>query len=306
MFEIDNINTYFVLFFVGLVGLCLGSFYNVVILRSLSGESIVFPPSKCPKCGTRLKWFHNIPVLSYVFLRGKCAFCREKISSQYPIVEIFTMLLFLITFIKFGVSLFTIFALIWISGLLIMTVTDLKEKIVDCNIAIFLGISGLIFNCTQFFNWNGLLNSILGLILGVVLLELIARLGYLFVKKRAMGEADTYIAGALGAILGWKSLLSVLMYSLAAAMIIVVPIFLYNRYKAGDKPVCLTSIIFILSVLSFYRINENWISYSLVVISGITLAILILKSLKNNNEHIYLPFVPALSAGALYFLFFVL
>ena len=70
----------YILFWVAILGLCLGSFYNVVILRSLTGESIVLPPSKCPKCNTRLKPWHNIPVLSYLFLRGRCAFCKEKIS----------------------------------------------------------------------------------------------------------------------------------------------------------------------------------------------------------------------------------
>ena len=80
-------NTY-ILIWVGIVGLCLGSFYNVVILRSLTGESIVFPGSKCPKCQNKLKPWHNIPVISYLFLRGKCAFCKEKISIQYPIISL--------------------------------------------------------------------------------------------------------------------------------------------------------------------------------------------------------------------------
>ena len=78
------------LFWICLIGLCLGSFYNVVILRSLSEESLVFPPSKCPKCQNRLKPWHNIPVFSYIFLKGKCAFCKEKISIQYPIIELTT------------------------------------------------------------------------------------------------------------------------------------------------------------------------------------------------------------------------
>ena len=82
-----DFNSY-LMFWVCVFGLCLGSFYNVVILRSLSGESIVFPPSKCPKCGNKLKPWHNIPVLSYIFLRGKCHFCKEPISILYPIIEL--------------------------------------------------------------------------------------------------------------------------------------------------------------------------------------------------------------------------
>src|SRR5574344_1423843 len=96
---------YFVLFLlVFITGTCIGSFLNVVILRAFSNESIVLPPSKCPKCQNRLKWNHNIPILSYLFLRWKCAFCKEKISIQYPIVEIITGILFLLFFLKYGFS----------------------------------------------------------------------------------------------------------------------------------------------------------------------------------------------------------
>ena len=72
---------YYILFWVCILGLCFGSFFNVVILRTLSNESIVFPPSKCPKCNNKLLWWHNIPVLSYILLRGKCYFCKEKIIN---------------------------------------------------------------------------------------------------------------------------------------------------------------------------------------------------------------------------------
>ena len=92
------------------IGLCIGSFLNVVILRSLSEESIVFPASKCPKCQHKLHWWHNIPVLSYIILRGKCGFCKEKISIQYPLIELLTGIIFVVTFIKFGLSYHTLFA----------------------------------------------------------------------------------------------------------------------------------------------------------------------------------------------------
>ena len=108
----DTIMEPYILFWVCILGLCLGSFYNVVILRSLSDESIVFPPSKCPKCGERLKPWHNIPVLSYVFLGGKCAFCKEKISIQYPLIELLTMGLFALSYIKFGFNWVTLFAFV--------------------------------------------------------------------------------------------------------------------------------------------------------------------------------------------------
>ena len=90
-----------VLAFIFITGLVIGSFLNVVILRTVSEESIVFPASKCSKCQTPLKWYHNIPLFSYMFLRGKCAFCHEHISWQYPLVEFLTGCIFVGLFIRF-------------------------------------------------------------------------------------------------------------------------------------------------------------------------------------------------------------
>ena len=220
---------HYILFWICILGLCLGSFYNVVILRTLSGESIVFPPSKCPKCGNKLLFWHNIPVISYILLKGKCYFCKEKISLQYPLVEISTMILFALSYIKFENSITTLFVMFWVSCLIIMTGTDLKEQLVDCNIAIAMGISGIIFNIISA-GTIGLTHSIVGIIIGGLILELIARTGYLFTDKRAMGEADTYVAGALGAIFG-EDIIVVLLLGLLSSMVFILPVFFYNQYK---------------------------------------------------------------------------
>jgi len=297
----DTTITAYILFWVCILGLCLGSFYNVVILRSLSNESIVFPASKCPKCQNKLKPWHNIPVLSYIFLRGKCAFCKEKISIQYPIIEIITMCLFALSFIKFGLTFKTLFAMIISSCLIIMTMTDLKEKLVDCNIAIGLAIVGL------FYGWliNGnIVDSVLGLIVGVAIIEAIAWSGFLIAKTRALGEADTYVAGALGACFGFNGLLLILMYSLVASMIFIIPMFLYKQFKNGNKLTCILFILFVLSALIFKTVIQNWFSFGVLVILGLALTFTILKNIKSEENHLYLPLVPAFAMGALYFLFF--
>lgn len=292
----DSLLNSYIIFWVCIFGLCLGSFFNVVILRSLSGESIVFPASKCPVCGNKLKPWHNIPVLSYIFLKGKCAFCKEKISLQYPIIELSTMLLYLACYLKFGLTLKALFAAVLVSGLLIMTVTDLKEKVADCNIAIGLGLVGLIYN----HNWD----SVLAVIAGIVLMEFLARLGYLFVNDRAFGEADTYVAGALGACFGLSGLGMVFLYTLISAMIFTIPIFFYNQFKNGNKLICLLFALFVSAIFGFKFISENYITLSLVVISGISLAVMILRGLRKEPCPLYLPLIPAFSLGALYFLFF--
>lgn len=290
----------YLFFWVCILGLCLGSFYNVVILRSLSGESIVFPPSKCPKCNHKLYPWHNIPVLSYIFLRGRCYFCKEKISIQYPIIELVTGFLFALSFYKFGISFQTLFAMIFVSALLIMTVTDLKEKLVDCNIAIGLAVVGLVYN---YFVNNTLVDALVGMVVGVLVLEIVARLGYLFTKSRAMGEADTYVAGALGACFGFSNLGYVLLYSLIGSMIFIIPVFLYNQIKRKHYWMSLVFVLFLISTFAYKLGFENLYILALVMIFGITTAIMVLKSLKTDPCPIYLPFVPAFSIGALYFLF---
>lgn len=293
---------YYSLFWICVVGLCLGSFFNVVILRSLSNESIVFPASKCPKCNHKLYFWHNIPVLSYIMLGGKCYFCKEKISIQYPIVELFTMFLFGATFVKFGIDIKTIFVLFWLSCFVIMTGTDLKAKLVDCNIAIAMGVTGILYNFIQH-GVSGVIASLIGLVLGAVVLELIARSGYLVAGTRAMGEADTYVAAAIGAIVG-KDILFVLAYALIASMIFIVPMFLYNQFKNDNKKTCILSILFVLAVMTFKLLWQNYWTLVALIITGAMLAISILKNIKQEENRNYLPYVPALAVGALYYLFF--
>ena len=139
--------------FVFITGLCIGSFLNVVILRALSEESIVFPASKCPQCQTPLKWWHNIPVLSYIFLKGKCAFCKEKISIQYPIIELLTGYLFLSTFMKFGYSFETFFVMIFLSMFVVISTTDIKEHVAFNIHSYILAGAGIVYN---FFNFGNL------------------------------------------------------------------------------------------------------------------------------------------------------
>lgn len=297
----DTVVYNYILVWVCIIGLCFGSFYNVVILRSLNDESIVFPPSKCPKCNNKLKPWHNIPVLSYIFLKGKCAFCKEKISVQYPIIEILTSILFAFCFIKFGLEWKTLFAIILSSCLLIMSMTDIKEKLVDCNIAIGLAIIGLIYNWLFLDN---ILNSLYGLLAGILIIESIAFLGYLFVKKRALGEADTYVAGALGACFGLQGVLTILLYTLITASIFIIPMFLYQQFKKGQKTLCIIFILFILTALAYQNLVQNWYTFSLLFILGLLLIFKVLKNLRSGQSPLYLPLVPAFSLAALYFLFF--
>lgn len=144
--------------FIFIIGTVIGSFLNVVALRGLTGESIILPPSKCPHCHNKLKPWHNIPILSYLCLGGKCAFCKEKISIQYPIVELLTGILLIATLLKFSLSITAGFIFIALCTLLVMSVTDIREKVICAGHAWFLIIMGLLYN--GILSWNAVNTSL--------------------------------------------------------------------------------------------------------------------------------------------------
>ena len=171
-------------FFVLITGACIGSFLNVVALRAISKESIVFPSSKCPLCNEPIKWYDNIPVISYLFtFKGKCRNCGEKVSIQYPIVEALTAILFLAVFLSFGVTFKTLLLCILLSISIVIIITDIKKEYVfDLHswiLIVFAIITSLVI--------NGLDNyaiTAIGLIVGVFVMEIIARVSYYLVRKK--------------------------------------------------------------------------------------------------------------------------
>lgn len=294
--------TLYVSFLIFIIGLCIGSFLNVVILRGLSSESIVFPPSKCPKCNHRLKWWHNIPLISYILLKGKCYFCNEKISIQYFFVELLTGLTFLAVFYKFGYTLQTLVCFGIFSMFIIMTVTDLKEKVIFDIHSIILGILGILLSILN----HTLINSILGILEGVLIMELLAAVGYLFVKSRAFGVGDTFIAAALGAIFGWQPLLTVLLLSLLLQAALTIPLFVKKLYKQKDFATITSLVTFLIIAITYRYATINlalniyviYLGVILVVISGLTTAKRIMGGVKNISDTIMLPFGPAMFVAA--------
>ncbi len=314
----------FLILFALVIGLCIGSFLNVVILRALSEESIVFPASKCPKCQHKLHWWHNIPVLSYIILRGKCGFCKEKISIQYPIIELLTGIIFVITFIKFGFSIHTLFAWTFASLFIVLAVTDIKEKVVFDAHTYSLIVVGLLYAITmtaiylygnyslmgefgittKFLINNQLTVSLLGAILGFVVMELASRSGYLLAGTRAFGEGDSYIAAGLGAVFGWRILVDILVMSVIIQLLVIIPMFIKSEFAKKNYKTLIYFGTFILVVAGFFiaqyfgymskmcvYIPATW---ALIVV-GALLCKEIITGIKNNPEdRTYLPYGPAL------------
>lgn len=319
-----------ILALVFITGLCIGSFLNVVILRTLSEESIVFPASKCPKCQAPLKWWHNIPVLSYILLRGKCAFCKEPISIQYPIIELITGIIYTILFMKFGVSFDTLFAWIFAALLIVIAGTDIKEKVVyDVHTYTLIGfgllyavvvtataiyqihVAGTPIEFSKYILLNNPLSmSILGAIEGALILEICARAGYLVAGTRAFGEGDTFIAAGLGALFGWRTLLVVLALSVLIQVVLFLPIFVKGLIQNKDFKTLVSFVLFCAYAITFYSLQhfriitpENIIIYTIgaliLAALGITSCIFIFKGLREKPENrTYLPFGPAMVAAA--------
>ncbi|MDA3885538.1 MAG: prepilin peptidase [Candidatus Delongbacteria bacterium] len=189
-------------------GMIFGSFLNVVVYRVPNGLSIVSPPSACPKCGYVIKWYDNIPVLSWLFLRGKCRKCKLPISVEYPIIELITGLITLGLFFYFGPSLKLIIYIPLAYTLLCITLVDFKTYSIPYGLnftLLAIGSIGIIMNLFVAdilpINW---MHSLFGALTGFGILFLIQLVGKLIYKQDAMGGGDLYLLGFSGLVLGPK------------------------------------------------------------------------------------------------------
>lgn len=203
----------FVLFFV--FGAVIGSFLNVCIYRLPAKISIVWPPSHCPKCDTRIKWYDNIPILSYLILRGKCRKCKEKISIQYPIIEFLTAVLTTLFFYNFGLTAWTFCALFCLYCLITLSFIDLKTYTIPDTLSIGLIFFGL---AVCFINpaFSGDLlskftSSIIGASVGFFGSWGLAIACSALIKKEALGGGDIKLMGAIGALSGCLGMANALM-----------------------------------------------------------------------------------------------
>ena len=184
-----------------MIGLCVGSFLNVCIYRLPLKQSVVWPGSRCPGCGHELAWFDNIPVASYVILRGRCRSCRVPISVRYPIVEALTAAIFLWHWTVFGPTPLLLVRLLFACALIVLFAIDLDHQILPDVITLPGIIVGVI--CSVFVP-PGLLMSLAGMLLGGGLLWAISEAWFRLRKVEAMGFGDVKMLAMVGAFLGVK------------------------------------------------------------------------------------------------------
>ena len=240
-------------------GLLIGSFLNVVIYRipqqlesswrrdsldflgmepdpnPADAPNIVVPASRCPKCGTLLKPWHNIPVLSYLFLKGKCASCASPISLQYPVVELACAIITLIVVAHFGITEKDLFVLLFSWGLIALTGIDFNKQLLPDNITLPLLWLGLLANLNGTF--VSLDSAVIGAASGYMVLWLVFWLFKLITGKEGMGHGDFKLLAALGAWLGWQQLpVIILLSSVVGAVVGIVMIVALGRDRQIPIP----------------------------------------------------------------------
>lgn len=216
-----------------LFGISFGSFLNVLIYRLPSKQSLIKPPSRCPQCGSRIRFYDNIPIISYILLKGRCRNCQKRISLRYPAVEIVSGLLTVYSIYNFGLSVKGIEVVYLSLVFLAIFFIDLDHTIIPdiftlSGIVIGLGVS---FLPGAIVGWK---HSLIGLAVGGGSFMLVGFAGEFIFKKEALGFGDVKYAAMVGTFLGWKNLLVMLLIASFLGSIIGLAL-IYFKAKKG-KP----------------------------------------------------------------------
>jgi leader peptidase (prepilin peptidase)/N-methyltransferase len=227
-----------------ILGACAGSFLNVCIVRWPAERSIVKPRSRCPKCGNQLAWFENVPILSWVALRGHCRCCDEPISPMYPIIELLVAFGWLAAAHKYGVSLTALRLAVFGTVLLGVAVTDAKHYLIPDGFTLF-GLSfALVTSVIAFFRGETLVfaspyDALVGACAGAGMIAIVGWLGEVMTKREAMGLGDVTLMAFVGAALGpTRALVTVFLGATLGAVTfagIVIPVALIRRGHAREQ-----------------------------------------------------------------------
>ncbi len=226
---------YIIVFIFGVV---VGSFLNVCIYRIPRGLSIIIPSSRCPTCGNQIRFYDNIPIISYVFLKGRCRYCNSEISIRYPLVEALNAILYVLILYRFGYhSLLPLLVyFLFVSSLIVITFIDFEFQIIPDRITLPGIPLSLIFGATilpdPFFRYDflGFKTSIVGLLSGGGIFYLIAITGKAMLRKDAMGGGDIKLMAVIGGVLGWKGVvLTTFIGSLIGSVIGIIVIVIKGR-----------------------------------------------------------------------------
>lgn len=198
-------------------GLIVGSFLNVCIYRLPRGESLVRPGSHCPACRTPIRWFDNIPVVSYVALGGRCRACRALIPIRYPLVELATMGLFLAHYAVLGWQPLLLVRLVFVAALVVLFVIDLEHRLLPNRITLPGILAGLAASLVTGPGWR---SSLLGVLVGGGSLWIVGELYFRVRREEGLGMGDVKMLAMVGAFLGWEHVLVTLVLGSAAGSLV--------------------------------------------------------------------------------------
>jgi len=220
--------------FATLFGLAVGSFLNVCIYRIPLRQSIVFPPSNCPHCKERIRFYDNLPVISYLLLLGRCRHCRQPISPQYPLVEACTGVFSLALFLKVGATVEYLFFLAFGAALIAITFIDLRHKIIPDTLSLPGIAAGFAFSLlpSSPLPW---MDSLIGIVLGGGFLLLVGIAFEKITGREGMGMGDVKMLAMIGAWMGWKSLLFIVLLASLAGTVIGGAMLFLSRRGAGTR-----------------------------------------------------------------------
>lgn len=314
--------------FTFIIGLCVGSFLNVMALRFLADEPIVLPPSHCPKCHTKLRPIDNIPVISYILLGGKCHHCKAPISIQYPLVELATGLLFCVTLWFFGLSWQTLFLCFMIANLIVIFITDLRESLIFNFNSIYMLIpAGIVYSLLNLGGIPGtafsldlgalvlhvpeaITSALMGMLIALVFFEGMILLSLVFFGTEGFGHGDTFLMMGAGAFLGWPLTVLALLLGFVAQTIPAIPMLVIQWVRNKQYVSLISGAVAMLAGGSPLLLmnaplppeTKTLLSLVALVISVICL-IVFLKQVRTAQTFTYLPLGPALVLGILVSLF---
>ena len=237
--------------FIFLFGVSIGSFLNVLIYRIPKSINISFPPSNCPNCNNRLKWYHNIPIISWLFLKGRCSFCKEKISIRYPIIELINGLIWVGLYYKIGLKWYLPFVALSFSMLLALTMIDFEYYAVPDN----LNFAALIFALINPNFLNSALDALYAAAGFFVLGFVVSKLA----KKETLGEADIIVAATMAALLGYPAFFIAMFI---AALLAIIP-----SLFAKDTMVPFVPFLALATLITYLN-KEGLLSFLEVLIYG--------------------------------------
>jgi leader peptidase (prepilin peptidase) / N-methyltransferase len=241
-----------------LLGLSVGSFLNVCVHRLPRRQSLVRPGSRCPHCGYVLRWYDNIPVVSYLLLRGRCRACRESIAIRYPALELATLVLFLVHGAVFGWSALLVVRLLFACAMVVLFAIDLEHHLLPDVITLPGIVAGLLFSIVL---PPGIVDSLLGVLVGGGVLWLIGEAYYRYSGQEGMGGGDVKMLAMIGAFLGWKLVLVTLVLSSVAGSLIGVLVIAFRR--GGMKYALPYGTFLALGALAASLVGERLVSWYL-------------------------------------------